>query len=624
VLKPLLFVFVAIVVTSVSAVAQPGIEIAIDASDLPRRLLHSEIRIPVSPGAHYFRYPEWIPGIHAPRGPVQNIAGLRFESAAGEPLDWERDRLERYRFQCTIPDGVEELVIKLDYITNQPTTNSRGVDCFGNALIGVINLNTCLLYPEGPASDDVQATVRLTLPPGWSQATALPAADVDGENIVFASASLTTVVDSPIIMGEHLRTFDLEGADMPPTFLHLVSESEGAFQLDDELIEAYTHMVTEAGILFGGAPHPQYDFLVTCSDEAPYTGLEHLNSSLNGVGERDLLSDDKLRGWVGYLLPHEYVHSWCGKFRRPAGMATPDFHTPKDTALLWVYEGLTQYLGEVLAVRSGLWEFDHYKQVLANKISRLKNNVGRNWRPLVDTAVDSYHLRGGSESWSRLRRGQDYYNEGALIWMEADAIIQERTREEKSLDDFCRVCFAAPADAPPIKPFDDDEILATLNDIVAYDWPEFFDVRVHEPQASMPLEVVETLGYRLRYANEPSDLIEDREKDYNYVDAYDSLGVSFGSDGNIGGAIVPGMAGDAAGLAPGMKVVGVNGRKFSPERIEDAIADSVTRGAIELLVLQGDVFETIAVDYDEGPKYLELVRNEDQPDRLKAIFSEKR
>ncbi len=605
---------------SVADAATIQLDVEVDATDLPRRLLHSRMEIPVSGDTLSLWYPKWIPGIHAPRGPIGNLGGLTVETLAGDSVSWRRDGEERYLFHVDVPEGQETLVVSLDYRCNQPTTNSRGIDSFGNSLVGVINWNTCLLYPDGYDTQDIVVRLELRLPDAWKYATAIPTKDADDSMVRFEDFSFHDVVDSPLICGEYLRSIKLDAENAPPVYLDLVSESEGVLQIDEALEEKYGRMVSEAQALFGGAHFDEYHLLLVMSDEFPYTGLEHLRSSLNGIGERDLEDEDDIDSWVGYLLPHEFAHSWCGKYRRPEGMATPDFHTTKRTNVLWVYEGLDQYLGEILAVRSGIWDIDTYKESLALKTSRLMHQKGRRWRSLEDTAADSYHLRGGSRNWSNLRRGQDYYNEGLLLWMEIDTILREESDGNRSLDDFCRRFMGPDLPDVAVHPYTLEDILTILDDLEDYDWATLIQSWVEEPIEHLPLKFLEGLGYRLQYATEASQLLSDRETDRHYSSAQDSLGMSVNSDGKITGSIVPGMPADEAGLAPGMEIVGVNGHKFTTGRFKDAIADSVTRHGIELLLLDGDKFRTVTVEYDDGPKYLELVRDESRSDLIEAIF----
>lgn len=595
-----------------------SLSIEVDARDLPRKLLHARIVVPVAPGEQRFAYPKWMPGTHASSGPVQNVGGLRFVTNDGAALEWKRDDVEFWQFLCTVPDGVKELTIEVDYICSQPDANSRGIDSFGNSLVGVINWNTCLVYPLAWKPGDVQTSLSLRLPNAWKYATALETTREKDGVVSFKPEPLDELIDSPLICGEHLRTIPLE-QNFKPALLHLVSESESATNLKPELIGKYAKVVAEAGEIFKSAPYDTYHFLVTCSDDIPANGLEHRRSSLNGVGERDLIEEEPIKGWVGYLLPHEFVHAWCGKYRRPAEMVTGDFHSPQHTELLWVYEGLTQYLGEILNVRTGIWELDHYKRHLANDISFLKSQTGRQWRPLEDTAVASGQLRERSTYWGGLRRNQDYYTEGKLLWLEIDAKIRDATSGAKSLDDFLGAFFAVDAAKLPVSPFTHDEMCDALRVVVPLDWEAFLESRVGETQESLPLDVVGLIGYRLQYATEAPEYVMEREKERKYVAALDALGADIGDSGEVRSNIVPGSPVDAAKLGPGSTIIGVNGRKFSKDRMKDAIKDSVTRGNIELLVLNGDAYRTVVLDYKDGAKYLELVRDESKPDNLAAI-----
>jgi predicted metalloprotease with PDZ domain len=378
--------------------------------------------------------------------------------------------------------------------------------------------------------------------------------------------------------------------------------------------------VREACALFGTAHYPEYHFLVTCSDDFGYFGLEHHACSINGVRERDLIEDKNRKGWVANLLPHEYAHSWCGKFRRPAGMCTPDFHTPQKTKLLWVYEGLTTYLGDLLMVRSGLVSSTDYKQMLAWNIGDQMRREGRRWRSLEDTAVASHLLRLRSPNWNDLRREQDYYMEGLLLWLEVDAIIRDVSKGRYTLDDFCKKFMGAVAAKEKVVPYEFPEIVRTLKELADYDWEQFLSRRVSAPLETLPLDLVGRCGYRLQYAGKPSAYLEYlQQHEPGFISARDSLGLTFSSEGKIS-SVVPGMAGDKGRLAPDMRVIGVNGKKFSRERLADALADSVALRKIEFLLLEGDSFRTVVLDYADGPRYLELVRDEKKPDVLEEIL----
>jgi predicted metalloprotease with PDZ domain len=612
---------------SAQAGSDPTLQIEVDARDLPRRLLHARIVVPCQPGKLGLWYPKWIPGTHAPSGAIQDVAGLRVETPEGKPVPWRRNDIDVYRVECDVPDGVREIVARLDVICNGPAVEASGHLSYGNNSVGMINWSTCLLYPDGPSCDQIRAHLSLRLPRDWRFATALatesprdaqvpkPAGEAP---VAFKTVTVTDLVDNPLIAGEHLRAIPLNTGPYPPAFLDLVSESPSALRIGPNVVDMYSRMVREAGALFGACHYPDFHFLVTCSDDLGYHGLEHLACSINGVHERDLLDDSKRKGWVANLIPHEYVHSWCGKFRRPAGMCTPDFQTPLKTRLLWVYEGLTEYLGEVLMVRAGLVDSKDYRETLAATIGSLSHNEGRRWRPLEDTAAASHLLRGHSPNWNELRRGQDYYSEGALVWLEADAIIRELSEGKKSLDDFCRKFLGVNRTDVSVDPYELPEIVSKLRELADFDWESFFAKRVSLPQDSLPLEVVGRCGYRLQYATEPpSGSPISRQR--GGISARDSVGLSFSPEGQIVD-VVPGMTGDRAGLAPGMTVIGVNNKKFSRQRLLDALADSVALRKIELLLLEGEEFRTVVLDYADGPRYLVIVRDESKPDVLANIL----
>jgi predicted metalloprotease with PDZ domain len=479
------------------------LHIEVDARDLPRRLLHANMRISCKPGPLSLWYPKWIPGTHAPCGPVDTIGGLRLETPDGKTLPWHRDELELYRIICTVPAGVHEIRARLDTICNAAGVEASGHLSYGNNAVGVINWPTCLLYPDGPPAKEIAVELSLRLPAKWTFATALKTEGTKDGLTTFQPTSLNTLADTPLIAGEHLRSIALKNGSTPPAFFHLLSESPSALELGVTVLDQYGRMVREAGALFGACHYSEFQFLVVCSDELGRFGLEHLTSSINGVGERDLIDDANRKGWIANLIPHEYVHSWCGKFRRPAGQCTPDFHTPQKTRLLWVYEGLTEYLGEVIMVRSGLVNLKDYRQTLASTIGGLMLRSGRKWRPLEDTAVASHLLRAGSPNWSELRRDQDYYFEGALLWMEVDAIIRQQMHGSRSLDDFAKRFLGKSDSHEDVVPYDLPEIIQHLNETAPYDWGPFLTMRVSQPLDALPLDLVGRLGYRLQYSATP-------------------------------------------------------------------------------------------------------------------------
>jgi predicted metalloprotease with PDZ domain len=598
-------------------------EIEVNARDLSRGLLRSRIAVPAAPGKLRLWYPKWIPGTHGPYGRAEDIGGLRLATAEGKPLAWRRDEVDLHCVECEVPAGSAGVVADLDMICTDTGGDYVGFASYGNPLVGVINWNSCFLYPEGRNCHEQQARVTLMLPEKWQYATALKTASSDDGKVQFAPVSLIDLVDSPLIGGEKLKTFKLDSGNSPPAWLHIASESESALHLDPKVVGMYSKLVREAVAMFGVAHYPEYHFLVTCSDDIGAGGLEHHFSSLNNLRERDLIDDNRRKGWNAYLLPHEYVHSWCGKFRRPTTMCTNDFHTPQRTRLLWVYEGLTQYLGEVLMVRCGLESPEEQQQSLGLTVSGLMRREGRRWRSLEDTAVAAWTLRAPISRWGQLRRSQDFYEEGMLLWLEADAIIRQETRGERSLDDFCKKFLGPLPGDQKVMPYELADLVAAMQDVCKYDWDAFFAARVSRPLEQLPTDVVGRLGYRMQYAAKPPAILT-RQGSFGggLLAARDSLGLSLSSAGGTTTIrdVVPGMPGDKAGLAPGMEIIGVNGKRFSRERLEDALADSVTKKKIDLLLLDQEDFRTVTVEYADGIRYLELARESDKPDLLAEIL----
>jgi predicted metalloprotease with PDZ domain len=606
------------VIAARAAADPPALAVEVDARELPRRLLHTTIDIPCKPGPLRLWYPKWFPGSHGPQGRVEDIAGLRVEAADGRVIPWRRDEVDLHCFSLNVPDGTSTVRVKLDTICEASGTGKAGIYSFGTSAVGVINWNTCVVYPAGPLADQQPVTLSLRLPADWRFATALKSSIPADGRIPFDTVSLAELVDNPLIAGRHLRSVKLDAGNTPPAFMHLTSESPEALNLDAKVIDLYSRVVREAGALFGVVHYPEYHFLVVCSDTLGTFGLEHHRCSLNGVGERGLIDDRLRKGWwLANLLPHEYAHSWCGKYRRPAAMITPDFHTPQKTKLLWVYEGLTEYLGEVLMVRSGLINPEEYRVILTNHVRALSRTTGRQWRSLEDTAVASHLFRSPGSSWNELRRSQDYYHEGMLLWYECDAIIRAQTDGKKSLDDFCQRFFAAVPGQKTVAGYELADVVRDLKATAEYDWDGFLQRHVTAPQESLPLDVLGRLGYRLRYADKPPSPGPASPPPIDNP-AADSLGVVIGKAEVF--SIAPGLPGDKAGLAPGMKIIGVNGKKYTANRLRDAIADSVTRKKVEFLLEDGDDLRTVVVPYGEGLRYLELARVDGRPDVLGEIL----
>jgi len=603
---------------ALGAVAEP-FEARLDATDIARGRLKTVMTFPVRPGENRFWYPKWIPGVHGPVGPVQNMNWLKFKTAGGEEIPWRRDPVEHYQFVVAVPEGVGEVTVELGYICNQPSVSSTGVDSYGNSGLGVINLNTCLLYPAGVNLLELRGRLALAAPKGWRWASSLKAASASGGETVFEEATFEQLIDSPIVVAKHLTTLRVGGPEERPVYAHFASESESALELPEKHKAELGRMVREAEKLFGGVIYDSYHFLVVASDQVPGIGLEHLRSSLNAVKERDLVEPKRWKDRTAPLLAHEYVHSWCGKYLRPTGMARANYHEPMQTELLWVYEGLTTYLGDLLSVRCGATPAEEFPELLAAMASSLAAQPGRQWRPLEDTAAVSYHLRGRSKAWHGSRRGQDYYNEGLLLWLEIDGKLRAGSDGRVSLDDFCRAFFKKQS-PPPFQEYELQTVLDLLDSLGTEDWRGLVERRVQEPMERLSLEFAEVLGWRLAYGTKPSAHVEGVEEERKQIGAMESIGLLLGEDGGIVD-LAPGSSADRAGLGPGMKVLGVNSRKFSKARLLEGLAASVQRRGMDLLVMDGDWLRTVTLDYSDGPRHHRLERDPSKRDWLREILA---
>ncbi len=485
-----------------SPATPPTVTIAVDATTAPRKIFHATLKIPASPGDLTLYYPKWIPGEHAPDGPVIDLAGLKF-FAAGKPLKWRRDLLDGFTLHVDVPVGITEVSAELDFLS--PATFEGGFSAGSSATdkLAIISWNQVLLYPKGYKSDDINYSASLKLPEGWKFGTPLPVTSQSGNEIHFATVSLTTLVDSPVIIGEFLKVVPL--AQDPVTEMDIAADSAAALEAPPEVWEHYKSLVDQAQKLFGAHHYRDYHFLYTLSDHVAHFGLEHHESDDSRVGERDLV-DDTSRKQSASLLPHEYVHSWNGKFRRPAGLATPDYQQPMQDDLLWVYEGLTNYLGFVLTSRSGLLTAEQDRDDLALTAAALDHTPGREWRNLQDTADAAPELYFSPRAWESWRRSTDFYEEDTLNWLWVDVIIRQQTKGAKTIDDFCHLFHGAPSTAPMVKPYTFDDVLNTLNQVATYDWRAFWTERLTNHGPGAPLGGIEGSGWKVVYDETPSDM----------------------------------------------------------------------------------------------------------------------
>jgi predicted metalloprotease with PDZ domain len=597
----------------------PTVTIFVDASTAPRKIFHATLKIPASPGDLTLYYPKWIPGEHAPDGPVIDLAGLKF-SAGGKPLKWRRDLLDGFTIHVEVPAGANEITAELDFLS--PATFEGGFSAGSSATdkLAVISWNQVLLYPKGFKSDDINYTASLKLPEGWKFGTPLPISKQSGNEIHFTTVSLTTLVDSPVITGEFLKVVPL--AQDPLTEMDIAADSAAALDAPQEVWDHYKNLVEQANKLFGAHHYRDYHFLYSMSDHVAHFGLEHHESDDSRVDERGLV-DETARKAEASLLPHEYVHSWNGKYRRPADLATPDYQQPMQDDLLWVYEGLTNYLGEVLTARSGLLTAPQLRDDLALTAAALDHTPGREWRNLQDTADAAPELYFAPRAWHSWRRGTDFYDEDTLNWLWVDVIIRQQSKGAKTLDDFCKLFHGAPSTGPMVKPYTFDDVVNTLNQVVPYDWRGFWTERLTNHGPGAPLGGIEGSGWKVVYDETPSEMERGAAGTFHFVDVAYSLGLDLNDEGAITDTI-EGMVAAKAGIGPGMKLVAVNGRKFSTEVLHDALKAAKTSSEpLELLVENTDYYKIYKLDYHGGEKYPHLVRDESKPDLLTDILTAK-
>jgi predicted metalloprotease with PDZ domain len=595
------------------------IQITADLSDAPRKLYHAEIDLPVQAGPLTLTTPQWIPGDHRPTGPVDSITGVVF-TANGQPLPWRRDDVDLFQFHLTIPKGVTTLHAHLDCIVTARVTQK----------IAVLEWEKLLLYPAHTPVRDIAIQPSLIVPAGWGIGTALeplgPGAypvPANGSTTHFAATNVEQLQDSPVIAGRYFHEFALAPTVTPKHYLDVVSDEPEDSSLRPAFLAEVANLVREADALYASHHYNAYHFLLTLSDVAGIEGLEHGQSSNNGVNEKGY-ADDAHQLPMADLLSHEFTHSWNGKYRRPVGLYQPDFATAQQGALLWVYEGMTQYLGNVLAARSGLDTQAQFRDLLALTAARLDSRPGRQWRSTGDTAIAASILREGSQAWSNWKRGQDYYPEGELLWLDADTLIRKLTANKKSLDDFQKIFLAKGGNTGPlIVPYTFDEIAQDLNAVVPYDWAGFLHDRVDKINPHADLAGIEQGGYKLVYKDKPSagerTLTSSEGPHGGGLDCWFSLGIEVGADGSIYDVRWNGPA-DKARLAPGEKILAVNGRIFSSDALKDAIKSAKGTSQTISLIVQAESFvSTTEIDYHDGERYPALERVEGTPALLDEI-----
>jgi predicted metalloprotease with PDZ domain len=618
----------AAIALSAPAFSQTPIRITADLTEAPRKLYHAEIDLPVKPGPATFITPEWIPGNHRPTGPVADITGVVF-TANGKPLYWRRDDQNLYEYHVEIPKGVTTLHAHLDCIVT-----SRADD-----KIAVLEWEKLLLYPANIPVRDIPIQPSVTVPAGWGIGTALtPAGAYDpnakvGGTTQFEPTTVEQLEDSPVIAGEYFHEFALAPEISPRHFIDVASDEPDDSNLRPQLLDEISNLVREASVAYDSHHYHVYHFLLTLSDIAGGEGLEHGQSSDNGVNEKAFETQQSQLADAD-LLSHEFTHSWNGKYRRPYNLYQPDFATMQQGSLLWVYEGMTQYLGNVLAARSGLKSQAAYRDLLAASAAQLDYKSGREWRPTEDTAIAASILRSDGPAWSNWRRGQDYYQEGELFWLDADTKIRELTNDQKSLTDFLHLFLGKGGNTGPlIEPYNRDELVRDLNDVVKYDWATFIHDRIDLINPHADFDGITRGGYKLVYQDHPSESFEALMKAYSRrggggPNVWFSLGLQLGKDGTIRDVRWGSLA-DKAKLAPGQKIIAVNNLVYqtkSNDHPSDTLVNAIeaaktSKEPIHFLIQSEEYITPVSIDYHDGMRYPAMVRVEGAKDYLDEITS---
>jgi predicted metalloprotease with PDZ domain len=598
------------------------IRIEVDASEVSKRIIHSRLIIPASSGPLTLLYPRWVPGEHGPTGPLVDVAGLRIK-ASGRDLAWTRDPKNMHAVRFRVPDAANSVEVSLDFLL-PADSDGFTAGSSSSSKLAVISWNQVLLYPEGTAANEITYEATLRIPTGWSASTALPVISENKQQLAFAPVTLETLIDSPVLCGEYFKSVQLSTASGPRYSLDIAADSKAALELNSETKSSLDRLVAEAEALFGTHPHSSYRFLLTLSDQVTHFGLEHHESSDDRVAEDALTDEDSRRRYLP-VLPHELIHSWNGKYRRPADMIASDYNQPIDTELLWVYEGLTEYLTMVLTARSGLHDLATMRADFAAMAEFLQNQTGRSWRPLQDTTVAAQLLFSARTDGTSWRRSVDFYIEGIFLWLEADAVIRTATGGRRSLDDFCLLFFVGSEGVVEVSPYTLEDLIAALNSTAKHDWETFFEQRVGKTSPPTVESGLEKAGWKTVYKDTPPESHTSFWSSFWWLDDITDISSSIGILQDKDGAVLdvtPGRAASSAGIAPGMVIVAVNSRTWTPDRMREAISAATdTKNPIEIIARNGDYFTTHALDYSDGEKYAWLERIDGKPDLLTKILT---
>ena len=597
-------------------VAAPGVvKLAVDATDLDHRIFRVQETIPAQPGPMTLLYPQWLPGNHSPTGPIDAVAGLII-TANGKRVEWTRDPVQVFAFHVDVPAGATQLDVQFQYVSPVETKEGRVV-----MTPAMLNLqwNAVLLYPAGYFARRIPVAPSVKLPTGWKFATALDGATTAGDVASFAQVDLDTLVDSPMYAGINYKRIDLDPGAAAPVHLNVFADKPEQLEAKADQIKAHVELVKQAYKLHGAHHYDHYDFLLALSDKLSGIGLEHHRSSENGYDPGYFTEWDKT-GSGRDLLAHEYTHSWDGKFRRPADLWTPNYNVPMRDSLLWVYEGQTQFWGEVLAARSGLWTKAQALDSLADEAASLDAQPGRAWRALQDTTNGPILSQRRPLAWRDWQRSEEYYTEGLLIWFDADTLIREKSGGKRSLDDFAKAFYGMDNGSYTPLTYTFEDVVATLNKVEPYDWSTFLRTRLDGHGPGAPLDWIKRSGYKLVFDDKPGAFQKESEGKRG-TSLYYSLGLSLGKDGTISGVRWDGPA-FKAGLTAGWQVMAVNDTTYDADAIKDAVkAAKGTTAPIELIVKNGDRYKTVRIDYHDGLRYPHLVKETTGASSLDAILT---
>jgi len=591
------------------------LKIDVDATDLAHRVFRVHETIPVAAGPLTLLYPQWIPGNHSPTGPIDKFAGLTVK-AGGKTLPWTRDQYNVYAFHVDVPQGAHEVEVDFQFLSPQDTREGRVV--MTPEMLD-LQWNTVTMYPAGYYARQIQTEPSVKLPAGWQFGSALEVASHDGDTVHFKSINYDDLVDSPIYAGKYFKRVDLDPGAATPVHMDLVADDPKFLEIKDDQLKAHRALVQQMYKLYGAHHYNHYDFLFSLSDKMSGNGLEHHRSSEDGTPTGYFTEYEK--SWVMRdLLSHEFNHSWDGKYRRGADLATPNFNVAMGDSLLWVYEGQTQFWGQMMAARSGLWSDQQLREILAAVAATYdKGRPGlASWRNVQDTTNDPTIAQRRPLPYRNYQASEDYYSAGEMIWLDVDGKLRELSGNKKSIDDFAKAFFGVNPGAWDVDTYTFDDVVKTLNDIAPYDWKSYLRTRLdgHGPL----IGGIASHGWKLVYNDKPSDAIKAGESFRHTCDLTYSLGVSIGKEGAINDVLWDGPAFNA-GISPGMTIVAINGRSYDPDTIKEAVtAAKNSSQPIELLVKNFDEYKTVRIDYHGGLKYPHLERDTSKPDTLSQLI----